>query len=110
MGDFLKEYQLYNDLSRLNNEFYFSESFDVHEINDFLASLKEKSDLQLNEKTLRIFLINLRKAKDKSVYVALKWLFCLHRLLPNVSNGHLLEKIYDSLSKIEIPAAPDRID
>lgn len=59
--------------------------------------------MQVNRKTLRIYLLNLIRGKEKSVFVELKWLLCLHRQLEIISYPALLEKIYDALSRMEVP-------
>ncbi len=59
--------------------------------------------MKLNGKTLRTYLINLVRAKEKSVFVALKWLLCLHGSLETISYPPLIEKIYDALGKMEVP-------
>jgi hypothetical protein len=103
MCEFLKEYHLFSDMCRLNNEEYFAEGFQVPDINEFLGALTDPSLMQLNAKTLRIYLMNVVRAKEKSVLVALKWLLCLHGSLESISYPALLEKIYDALSRMEVP-------
>jgi hypothetical protein len=97
-------------MSRLNNETYFAEGFEVPDISDFLASLQDSVHLSLNIKTLKIYLVNLGRGGQKSVFVELKWLLCLHRALPTIKNGVLLERIYDVLSKMEVPTVSEKID
>jgi hypothetical protein len=79
MCEFLKEYHLFGDMCRLNNEEYFAEGFDVQDIHEFLGALTDPQLMQLNNKTLRIYLLNLIRGKEKSVFVELKWLLCLHQ-------------------------------
>lgn len=110
MSEFLQEYHLYGDMSRLNNETYFSDSFDVPDVNDFLAGVAGPADLKQKSKTLKIYILNLCRGKEKSAFVELKWLLCLHRALPNITNPILLERLYDGLSKMETPANLKQID
>lgn len=72
----------------------------MKELGEFLCSLREEGDVEGNEMTLRIYLSNLRRTKEKSVYIVMKWLFCLHRLLEQLSNPHLVERVYDNLSRV----------
>lgn len=69
MNEFLKDYHLFGDMCRLNNETYFSEEFDVPDINEFLAALTDASQIKLNNKTLKIYLVNLVRGKEKSMFV-----------------------------------------
>ena len=66
--------------------------------------------MKANDMTLRIYLSNFRKAREKSVYIVLKWLVCLHPLIERLNNIKLIEMIYDNLSRIEIPRVEGTVD
>ena len=70
------------------------------DIDEFLAALTDAGHIKLNSKTLKIYLVNLIRGKEKSMFVELKWLICLHRSLESIKNPTLIERIYDCLSKM----------
>lgn len=67
----------------------------------FLSSVAKGESLKAVDKTLKILLLNLRIGKEKSVYVMLKWLLCLHREIDSVVNERMLERVYEALSRME---------
>lgn len=73
------------------------------DIRQFLSSLAKGESLKGVDKTLKILLLNLRIGNGKSVYVMLKWLLCMHRVIDSVGNERMLERIYEALSRMESP-------
>lgn len=70
------------------------------DIRQFLSSIAKGESLKGVDKTLKILLLNLRIGNGKSVYVMLKWLLCMHRVIDSVGNERMLERIYEALSRM----------
>jgi hypothetical protein len=59
MKEVLKEYVLYQDLVRLNNDEYYQASFTTPDIQDVFASIKCQEDYQ-DDRSCLFFLFNLK--------------------------------------------------
>jgi hypothetical protein len=106
----LKEYHLYDDLVRLNNDDYYQITFDTPDTFDFFSKILSFQDLKTHSQTAKIFFFNLRHTSDKNVYMMLKWLIVVHRLIHSVSYLKILEEISESLSRMNVPILNQKID
>ena len=99
MKELLKEYHLYEDLSRLNNIDYFQQEFTVPEVEQVFLSLKTHSEF-ISDRSCQLFLINMRATEDKNPFIVMKWLVCVHRLIALPISATLLEALHLFLSQM----------
>ena len=104
MGEILKEYHLYEDLSRINHLEYFQETFDTPDLTALLTAITNQDEYRFHFNSVRVYFCNMMHVGDKPVYIVLKWLIVAHRLLPLLRYDRLLIAMQNSLGRGGEPA------
>ena len=102
--EFLKEYNIITDIARLNNKLYFQKEFDTPQIYEHFATLNKKKESKGVLNTCIFFMENFVSMTGKDVYLVLKWLITVHRLIKRTKNPYFVEVICQNIGLIkEIP-------
>ena len=102
MDDFLKNFYLYDELTRINHPHYFHPHFHTPELHQIITNINNYHQYSYYFQVLAIYFYNLQQVHNKNAFVIVKWLIVTHQVIHLVKYGSIYTDIYESLSEIKI--------